>query len=110
MILFPNTDVTIYRHCLNENKLDSYERINIDAVNWNCKRNSTVSDKGVNIAYTTMIIAPGVIHKFTTGDRVVKGHIELDIAKIAELSSYNPVTIVGIQENKLFNTTAIECK
>lgn len=110
MVLFPNADITIFRHYLDINKIDAYKRINIDNVNWNSKRNATVNDKGVNVAYTTMIVVPGVAYNFTTGDKVVKGHLELDITRISELFSYNPLTIVGIQENNLFNTINIECK
>ena len=56
----------------------------------NSKRNSTVSDNGVNIFYTTMIVAPIGDYKATTGDKVIKGNITLDINKIAEWMNNYP--------------------
>ena len=56
MVLFKNADITIYnRYYDNENAYDMYKRTNIDGVNWQSKRNATVSDKGVNVANTTLI-------------------------------------------------------
>ena len=109
-VLIKNSNITIYRHYYDKNMLDCYERINIDGVNLQSKRNATVSDKGVNVAYTTMIVVDGINHKFTTGDKVVLDHIEVDITKINDLKNYNPITIIGIQSNKIFNSTTIECR
>lgn len=109
-VLIKNADITIYKHYLDENRLDAYQRINIDDVNWKSKRNYTVVDKGINVFYTTMIVAPNSNYNFTTGDKVVKGHIEVDIKRLKELDLYNPITIIGLQENDLLNTINIECK
>ena len=105
--LFPNSDITIYHFNKTTQK---YTRYNIKDVNMNSKRNSTVSDNGVNIFYTTMIVAPIGDYKATTGDKVIKGNITLDISKITDLKGYEVLTVVGVQDNNLLNTVNIECK
>ena len=106
-VLFPNTDITLY----NFDKItQKYTRYNIQNVNMNSKRNSTVSDKGVNIAYTTIIVVPQGDYKLNTGDKIVKGNITLDITKVTDLKAYEVLTVIGIQENNIFNTVNIECK
>ena len=107
MVLIKNADITIYHL---DSKTQIYSRINIDGVNWNSKRNATVSDKGVNVAYTTMIIAPQGSYKVTTGDKVVKDNISLDITRLADLKAYEVITVVGVQENNIMQTINIECK
>lgn len=107
MVLFPNCDVTIYHL---DKKTQTYSRLNLSNVNWNGKRNATVSDKGINIAYTVMITAEIGDYKVDIGDKVVKGNIVLDIARLSELSEYEPVTVIGMQESDLFNSISIECK
>lgn len=110
-VLIKNTDITVYRHYYDNNGLDKYERINYDGVNLQSKRNATVTDKGVNVAYTTVIVIDGINHQFSTGDKVITGHIEADITKLSDLKQYNPpITIIGIKPNKMFNSTTIECK
>lgn len=106
-VLFPNSDITIYHF---DKTTQKYTRYNIQDVNMNSKRNSTVSDNGVNIFYTTMIVAPIGNYKATTGDKVIKGNITLDISKITDLKGYEVLTVVGVQDNNLFNTVNIECK
>lgn len=107
MVLFPNADITLYHF---DKATQTYTRYNIYNVNCNSKRNATVSDKGVNIAYTTMIVAPIESYEVSTGDKIVFGSITLDITKSTELKAYEPVTVVGIQKNNIFNTLNIECK
>ena len=106
-VLFPNADITLYHF---DKISQKYTRYNIKNVNVNSKRNSTVSDKGVNVAYTTMIVAPNSSYTLVTGDKIVKGNITLDINKIADLKAYEVLTVVGIQSNNIFNTVNIECK
>ena len=106
-VLFPNADITLYHF---DKISQKYTRYNIKNVNVNSKRNSTVSDKGVNVAYTTMIVAPNSSYTLVTGDKIVKGNITLDINKIADLKDYEVLTVVGIQSNNIFNTVNIECK
>ena len=57
-----------------------------------------------------MIVAPIGDYKATTGDKVIKGNITLDISKITDLKGYEVLTVVGVQDNNLFNTVNIECK
>lgn len=109
-VMLKNADITIYHHYLDENKLDAYVRINIDGVNWNSKRNATVSDKGVNVSYTTMIVAPIGDYEVNTGDKVVKGNLSLDIIRLTDLKAYTVITVVGVQENNIMQTINIECK
>ena len=107
MVLFQNCDVTIYHL---DKKTQKYSRINLENVNWNGKRNATVSDKGVNIAYTVMITAELGDYTVHMGDKVVKGNITLDITRLSELSEYEPITVIGTQENDIFHSLSIECK
>ena len=44
------------------------------------------------------------------GDKVVKGNITLDITRLSELSEYEPITVIGTQENDIFHSLSIECK
>ncbi|MGN1358664.1 MAG: DUF6751 family protein [Bacilli bacterium] len=106
MVLFQNADMTIYHL----NKDQTYSRINIDNVNWNSKRTATVNEKGINIAYTTMIVADMGDNKITTDDKIVKGNINLDITRLSELKDYELVTVVGVQYNDIFGSYSIECK
>lgn len=106
-VLIRNADITIYHL---DSKTQIYSRINIDGVNFNSKRNATVSDKGVNISYTTMIVTDKGNYGVTTGDKVVKGNISLDITRLADLKDYEVLTVVGVQENNIFKTLNIECK
>lgn len=107
MVLFPNCDVTIYHL---DKKTQTYSRINLENVNWNGKRNATVSDKGVNIAYTSIITAEIGDYKVYMGDKVVKGNITLDITRLSDLNAYEVVTVIGVQESNLFNSLSIECR
>ena len=107
MVLFPNADVTIYHL---DNKTQKYTRINLENVNWNGKRNSTVTDKGVNIAYTTIITAEIGDYEIHTGDKVIKGNITLDITRLSDLNAYEVITVVGTQESDIFHSLTIECK
>lgn len=106
-VLIKNADITIYNL---DAKTQTYSRVNINGVNWNSKRSATVTDKGVNIAYTTMIVADEGNYGVTTGDKVVKANISLDITRLTDLKDYELLTVVGIQENNIFKTLNIECK
>lgn len=106
-VLIKNADITIYHL---DSETQTYSRINVDGVNLNSKRNATVSDKGVNIAHTTMIVADKGTYEVTTGDKVVKGNISLDIIRLTDLKDYEVLTVVGVQENNIFKTPNIECK
>ena len=38
------------------------------------------------------------------------GNITLDITRLSELSDYEPITVIGTQENDIFHSISIECK
>lgn len=134
-VLFKNADITIYnRYYDNENAYDMYKRIVIEGVNWQSKRNATVSDKGINVADSTLIfidkldnyVSPRQFqllsneerkNKFTfaIGDKIVKSSIDFEITNLKPHSLVdlqknfdNVVTIVAIRE--LSNHWEVECK
>ena len=107
MVLFPNADVTIYHL---DSKTQKYSRNNLENVNWSGKRNATVSDKGVNVAYTVIVSAELGDYTVHTGDKVVKGNITLDITKLSDLKAYEVITVIGTQESDIFHSLTIECK
>ncbi|NFL57804.1 hypothetical protein FDB60_01790 [Clostridium botulinum] len=134
-VLFKNADITIYNHCYDsENAYDMYKRIVIEGVNWQSKRNATVSDKGVNVANTTLIfidkldnyVSPRQFQllsneerknefTFAIGDKIVKGNINFEITNLKPHSLVDlqknfddVVTIVAIRE--LSNHWEVECK
>lgn len=111
-ILFKNADITIYNRYYDSNSdTDKYQRTVIKDVNWQGKRNGTVSDKGLLLADSTLIfidkldnyISPKRFAKlsneerqnyftFTPGDKIVKGEIDFEITgikpfRIADLES-----------------------
>lgn len=101
-VLFKNADITIYnRYYDNSLGYDRYQRTVIKGVNWQNKRNSTVSDKGLLLADSTIIfidkldnyISPKKFAKlqplerdeyftFAPGDKIVKGEIEFEITGV----------------------------
>lgn len=107
MVLFPNSDITIYHL---DAKTQKYSRINLENVNWSGKRTATVSDKGVNVAYTVIISAEIGDYKVHTGDKVIRDNIVLDITRLSDLSAYEVVTVIGTQESDIFHSLSIECK
>ena len=106
MVLFVNADITVYHL---DKKTQTYNRINIKNVNWSGKRNAGVDGKGVNVYYTTMIVIPSG-YNVTTGDKIVKGTLDIDISRLTDLKEYEPVTVVGVQYNDIFDSYSIECK
>jgi hypothetical protein len=119
-VLIKNADITIYnRYNDKVNQIDKYQRTVIEGVNWQSKRNSTVSDKGVNVADTTLIftdkldnyISPKQFAKlkdeersnyftFGIGDKIVKGNVDFEVTKIADLDKNFDivVTLAAVRE------------
>lgn len=109
MVLFPNTDITIYNRYFDKTEsLDKYQRTVIEKVNWSSKRKlvigKTVGDKGATVTKVTTIIidkldnyiSPKQFKKlsdtdrvnyftFGTGDKIVKGNIEFEVTNINDL-------------------------
>lgn len=101
-VLFKNTDITIYNRYYDLSS-DTYkhQRTVIKGVNWQGKRNGTVSEKGLLLADSTLIfidklenyISPKRFAKmqplerenhftFTVGDKIVKGEVDFEITGI----------------------------
>lgn len=112
MVLFKNTDITIYnRYYDNVTGMDMYQRTIIECVNWQGKRNGTVTDKGLLLSDSTLIfidkldnyVSPKRFAKlsdlertnyftFSTGDKIVKGEVTFEVTgikpyRIADLES-----------------------
>lgn len=101
-VLLKNADITIYnRYYDNSLGADRYQRTIIKGVNWQGKRNGTVSDKGLLLADSTIIfidkldnyISPKKFAKleplerdeyftFAPGDKIVKGEVEFEITGV----------------------------
>lgn len=101
-VLFKNADITIYnRYYDNSLGADRYQRTVIKGVNWQGKRNSTVSDKGLLLANSTLIFVDKLDNyvstkrfaklkpderenyfTFAPGDKIVKGEVEFEITGI----------------------------
>lgn len=104
-VLFKNSDITIYNRYYDEVEgIDKYQRTVIKGVNWQGKRNATINEKGLLIADSTLIfidklsnyISPKRFSKlndierlnyftFRAGDKIVKGEVDLEITRIADL-------------------------
>lgn len=98
-VLFKNSDITIYNKYYDPyNDIYKYQRTIIKGVNWQSKRNGTVSDKGLLLADSTLIfidkldnyISPKRFAKLETierenyftlasGDKIVKGQVEFEV-------------------------------
>ena len=101
-VLFKNADITVYNKYYDlSNDTYKYQRTVIKGVNWQGKRNGTVSDKGLLLADSTLIfidkldnyISPKRFAKlsnedrekyftFTPGDKIVKGEVDFEITGI----------------------------
>ena len=101
-VLFKNADITIYNKYYDlASDIYRYQRTVIRGVNWQGKRNGTVSDKGLLLADSTLIfvdklenyISPKKFAKlqplerekyftFAPGDKIVKGEVDFEITGI----------------------------
>ncbi|MBK5243166.1 DUF6751 family protein [Clostridium sp.] len=102
MVLFKNSSVTIYNKYYDFSAgYDMYQRTIIKDVNWNSKRNASISDTGLLLADSIRIIldklenyiSPKSFRKLSdierpnyftlaVGDKIVKGEINFEIAGI----------------------------
>lgn len=101
-VLFKNADITLYNKYYDlASDTYKYQRTIIKGVNWQGKRNGTVSDKGLLLADSTLIfidkvdtyISPKKFAKlsdedrekyftFAPGDKIVKGEVEFEITGV----------------------------
>lgn len=111
-VLFKNADITVYNKYYDlPSDADKYQKTVIKGVNWQGKRNGTVSDKGLLLADSTLIfidkldnyVSPKRFAKlsdlerlnyftFAQGDKIVKGEVDFEITgvspnRIADLES-----------------------
>lgn len=111
-VLFKKDTITIYNRYYDfTSDTDKYQRTVIKGVNWQGKRNGTVSDKGLLLADSTLIfidklddyLSPKRFAKlsdlerpnyftFSIGDKIVKGEVDFEITgvkpyRIADLES-----------------------
>ncbi|HIG0355972.1 TPA: DUF6751 family protein [Clostridium sporogenes] len=102
-VLFKNADITIYNKWYDSvNDMDKYQRTVIKGVNWQGKRNGTVSDKGLLLADSALIfidkldnyISPKRFARltpeerpnyftFSVGDKIVKGEVDFEVTGIS---------------------------
>lgn len=133
-VLFKNSDITIYnRYFDNSLGADKYQRTVVKGVNWQGKRNGTVSDKGLLFADSTIIfvdkldnyISPKKFASlqplerekyftFALGDKIVKGNIEFEITgvkpyRIADLENEFDVVVDIKSVNELSEHFEVEC-
>lgn len=101
-VLFKNADITLYNKYYDlTSDTYKYQRTVIKDVNWQGKRNGTVSDKGLLLTDSTLIFIDRLdnyispkrfaklsdedIKKYFTlsvGDKIVKGEVEFEITGI----------------------------
>ena len=113
MVLFPNTNVTIYNKYYDlSSGYDLYQRTVIEGVNWSGVRNATVSSNGLLLADSIRIILDKLenyispkqfaklnnnerVNYFTLaiGDKIVKGEINFEILGI------KPNSIADLEKN-----------
>lgn len=125
MVFFKKTDITVYNKYYDKvNDVDRYQKAIIRGVNWQGKRNATVSDKGLNRDDSILIfidkldnyVSPKRFDRLTDEERsnyftfglndlVVKGEIDFEITgikpnSIADLERQfdDVVNILGVQE------------
>ena len=116
-VLIKNADITLYNKYYDvENDIDKYQRTVIRGINWQGKRNATVSDGSLNLDNSILIfvdvatvegkeyISPKQFNKladeqrsnyftFAVGDKVVKGEIDFEITGI------RPNSIADLENN-----------
>ena len=135
MVLFRNADMTVYNKYYDSmSGNDGYQLTVIKGVDWQGKRNATVSDKGLLLADSVLIIldklenyiSPKRFRKLTNaerlnyftlavGDKIVKGEIDFEITgikpnSIADIENNfdNVVNIMSSRE--LSDHWEVECK
>lgn len=101
-VLIKNADITVYNKYYDlASDTYKYQRTIIKGVNWQSKRNGTVSDKGLLLADSTLIfidkldnyVSPKKFAKlsdperpnyftFTQGDKIVKGEVEFEVTGV----------------------------
>ena len=120
-VLRKNTDITIYNKYYEKvTGYDKYQKTIIEGVNWQSKRNATLTvTNGLLIQDSVLIfidklegyVSPRAfkllsdierVNRFTygIGDKIVKGALTYEVIKVADLEKNfdNVVTIMGVRE------------
>lgn len=120
-VLFKKDTITIYNRYYDfDSDVDKYQRTVIKGVNWQGKRNGTVSDKGLLLADSTLIfidkldnyISPKRFARlsdservkyftFAQGDKIIKGEVQFKITGI------KPFRVVDL-ENEFDNVIDVK--
>ena len=90
----------------------TYSTFKLDRCNVQANRNFSISGKVVNIVDTTMIYSP-FNDVLDVGDYIIKGNVDVDLDNFNVsdfLKKYNPLVVVAVRPQKLFNELEIECK
>lgn len=132
-VLLKNADITIYNRYYDlASDIYKYQRTVIKGVNWQSKRNGTVSDKGLLLADSTLIfvdkldnyVSPKRFSKlqpierkkyftFTIGDKIVKGEVDFEVTglkphSIADLENEFDYVITVKSVNELLGHFEVE--
>lgn len=112
-VLFKNADITIYNEYYDiASGYDKYQRTVIEGVDWQGKRNATVTDKGLLLADSVLVIldkldnyiSPKKFKKLSNvdridyftlsvGDKIVKGESDFEITGV------KPNSIADLESN-----------
>ncbi|MCB2308827.1 hypothetical protein LGL08_20545 [Clostridium estertheticum] len=113
MVLFKNANLTLYNRYYDfTSGYDKYQRTVIKGVDWNGRRNATVTDKGLLMADSVLIIIDKLdnyispkqfarlsdserVTYFTLamGDKIVKGEIDFEVTGV------KPYSIADLENN-----------
>lgn len=90
----------------------SYSTFKLNKCNVQANRNFSISGKVVNIVDTTMIYSPNN-DILDVGDYIIPRNVDIDLSNFNIsnfLKEYNPLVVVAVRKQKLFNELEIECK
>lgn len=90
----------------------TYSTFKLNRCNVQANRNFSISGKVVNIVDTTMIYSP-FNDVLDVGDYIIKGNVDVNLTDFnvsSFLKQYNPLVVVAVRPQKLFNELEIECK
>ena len=106
--MFGNETITVVHVGVDK----SYSTFKLTNCNVQANRNFSISGKVVNIVDTTMIYGP-YNDILDVGDYIIKGNVDIDLTNFNVsnfLKQYNPLVVVAVRHQKLFNELEIECK
>lgn len=101
--MITNSKLTIYHKELDDNKIETYKRVNYDKV-WAFINTRVQRDNGINNDNSIEIRIPYKKNKlnvndFSLGDYVIPEYVDKDIKSITELKNYEVFQIISIKDN-----------